>query len=471
MTVLLISIAGAILLIAALLSCDVKAPPHTAYIITGFRPSRTLIGGASIRIPFLERIDKLTLRVFSVAVKTAEYVPNAEYIHVKVEAAAKIQISQNPELLALAVSNFLNEKEAAIVSRVSDTLEGCLREIISEMSLDEMVAGRKAFGERAAENAKADLEKMGLELISFKVQSIADEDGMISGLGTGNIAKIKKEAAISQAASERDIAIAQAEAQREASDASVESMKAVAEKQSELALRQAELKRTTDVQTAIADAAYAIEEAGQKSSVEIAKATAAIALSEKEAELKARQAGEEARSLEAEARARADAHRYEEEQEAEAKLQARKKEAEASRFEAEQNAAAIAAMGEAEASAIRAKAVAEAEGIERKAEAMASYGQAAVVEMVIRALPDIARNVAEPLSKVDKITMYGDGNSTRLLSDVIGGTAQVAEGLAEGLGLDLKRLISEYMASRKPEAAIEEQRQEIGESLGVLQAN
>ena len=134
----------------------------------------------------------------------------------------------------------------------------------------------------------------------------------------------------------------------------------------------------------------------------------------------------------------AEARRYEEEQSAEAM----KKAAEAAKFAKEQEAAGIAAVGRAEAEAIQAKALAEAEGIDRKAEAMKKYGEAAMVEMVMQALPAIAKNVAEPLSKVDKITMYGEGNSAKLLSDIINGTTQITEGFTAGMGIDVKALLS-----------------------------
>ena len=140
----------------------------------------------------------------------------------------------------------------------------------------------------------------------------------------------------------------------------------------------------------------------------------------------------------------AEAKRYEEEQAAEAM----KKAAEAAKYAKEQEAAGIAAVGKAEAEAIQAKALAEAEGIDRKAEAMKKYGQAAMVEMVMQALPEIAKNVAEPLSKVDKITMYGEGNSAKLLQDIVNGTTQITEGFTEGMGIDVKALLSGLLGAK-----------------------
>ncbi len=453
-------IGGIIAVIVIICIGYVKAPPDTAYIISGFRKPRILIGKAGIRIPFLERLDKLSLKMFSVDVKTTDFVPNAEYINVKVDATVKIRIGQSHEMMTLASKFFLNESEDKIIMRVQDTLEGNMREIVGQMRLEEMVTDRKAFGEKVQENAIPDLEKMGLEMISFNVQSFSDQNNVIEDLGIDNISQIKKGAAIAKAQADRDIAISQAKAAKEANDAKVQADMEIAEKQTSLAIRQAELKQQSDIKKAEADAAYSIQEQEQRKTIEVTSANANIAKAEREAELKAREVEVAKQTLDAEIRAKADAERYRQEQEAQAQLFKRQKEAEARRYEQEQEAAAqmriaeaqkyaqeqeaegIAAVGKAEAEAIRAKALAEAEGIDKKAEAMKKYGEAAVVEMVMAALPEIAKNVAEPLSKVDKITMYGEGNSARLLADIVNGTTQVTEGISAGMGIDLKSLLA-----------------------------
>ena len=193
---------------------------------------------------------------------------------------------------------------------------------------------------------------------------------------------------------------------------------------------------------------------------------AGFAKTAREAELKKQEVEVAKQALDAEIRAKADADRYRKEQEAQAALfqrqkdaeakryeqeqeaEAVKKQAEAARFAKEQEAAGISAVGKAEAAAIQAKALAEAEGIDKKAEAMKKYGQAAVIEMVMNALPEIAKNVAQPLSKVDKITMYGEGNSAKLLQDIINGTTQVSEGIAQGMGIDIKALLSGMLGGK-----------------------
>ena len=430
-----------VLLVALILIGYVKAPPDTAYMISGFRKPRILIGKAGVRIPFLERLDKLSLKMFSVDVKTTDYVPNAEYINVKVDATVKIRIGQSEEMMSLASKFFLNEREDMIIKRVQDTLEGNMREIVGQMRLEEMVTDRKAFGERVQENAIPDLQKMGLEMISFNVQSFSDQNNVIEDLGIDNISQIKKGAAVAKAQADRDIAIAQAQAAKEANDAKVQSEMEIAEKQTSLAIRQAELKQQSDVKKAEADAAYSIQEQEQRRSIEVSSANADIARAERTAELKAKEVEVTKQTLDAEIRAKADAERYAAEQEAEAELFRRTKEAEAKKIERQREAEGIRAVGEAEAEAIRLKALAEAEGIDKKAEAMKKYGEAAVIEMIMGALPEIAKNVAEPLSKVDKITMYGEGNSAKLLSDIVNGTTQVTEGISAGMGIDIKSLI------------------------------
>ena len=438
----------AVFLLILILSGYVKAPPDVAYIISGFRKTRVLVGRAGIKIPFLERLDKLSLQMISVDVKTTDFVPNSEYINVKVDATVKIRVGRDDELMQLAMANFLNAKEEQIVGKVQDTLEGNMREIIGQMKLSEMVTDRKAFGERVQENA------------------LPDQNGGIDDLGIDNVSRIKKDAAIAKAEADRDVAVKQAEADQAANEARVNAEKQIAEKQNELAIRQAELKKDADIKKAEADAAYEIQAKEQSKALETADVNAQIARAEREAELKEKQVLIAKQALDAEVRAQADAERYRQEQEAQAELFRRQKEAEACRYEQEQNAeaakkaaeaakfakeqeaAGIAAVGKAEAEAIQARALAEAEGINKKAEAMQKYGEAAVVEMVMKALPEIAKNVAEPLSKVDKITMYGEGNSARLLADIVSGTTQVTEGISAGMGIDIKSLLAGMLGGK-----------------------
>lgn len=461
-----------ILLILILVSGYVKASPDTAVIISGLRKKpKVLIGKAGIKIPFLERKDELNLQLIPIDVKTSNAVPTADYININVDATVNVKISDNEERLKLAAQNFLN-KNAEYIGRVArEVLEGNVREIVGKMALEEMVSDRQKFALLVKENAEPDLAAMGLDIISFNVQNFVDGNGVIENLGVDNIVKIQKNAAISRAESEKEIAKAQANAKREANEAEVNAASEIARKQNELAIRKAELKREADIKQAEADAAYRIQEEEQRKTVEVTTANANIAKQEKEILLKQREAEVMEQALDAQVKKKAEADKFAKQQLADAALYERQREAEAKQFETEKEAQAMKAQAEAkrytmeqeangirtrglaEAEAIRAKAVAEAEGIEKKAEAMAKMGEAAVLEMYFKALPEVVKNAAEPLSNVDKITMYGDGNSAKLMKDVMGTVVQITDGLKESTGVDLQAVLSGFLAGRAATAS------------------
>lgn len=456
-----------VLLFLIFLAGYVKASPDTAIIISGLRKNpKVLIGKAGIKIPFLERKDELNLQLIPIDVKTSNAVPTADYININVDATVNVKISDNEERLKLAAQNFLN-KNAEYIGRVArEVLEGNVREIVGKMALEEMVSDRQKFAFLVKENAEPDLAAMGLDIISFNVQNFVDGNGVIENLGVDNIVKIQKNAAISRAESEKEIAKAQANAKREANEAEVNAESEIAKKQNELAIQKAELKREADIKQAEADAAYKIQEEEQRKTVEITTANANIAKQEKEILLKQREAEVMEQSLDAQIKKKAEAEKFAKQQEADAQLYERQRVAEAKKFETEKEAEAMKAQAEAkkytmeqeadgirtkglaEAEAIRAKAVAEAEGIEKKAEAMAKMGEAAVLEMYFKALPEVVKNAAEPLTSVDRITMYGDGNSSRLMKDVMGTVVQVTDGLKESTGVDLQAVLSGFLAGK-----------------------
>ena len=461
-----IVIAVAVLLVLLLMGY-VKAPPDQAYIISGLKKDgKILIGRAGIKVPFFERLDKLYLGQMTVDIKTEQSVPTNDFINVNVDAVAKVRISPTPEGIKLAAKNFLNKKAVDITRDLQDSLQGNMREIIGTLSLKEINTDRDSFSDQVMQKASKDMDKLGIEILSCNIQNVTDENGLIRDLGADNTSLIKKNAAIAKAQADRDVAIAQAEADKAANEARVLSDTEIARMNNELEIKKAELKIISDTKKAEADAAYTIQQQEQQKSIETATVNAQIAKAERDAELKKQEVEIAKQKLDAEIRAQADAQRYRMEQEAQADLFKRQKDAEAKRYEEEQaaeaakkaaeaakyakeqEAAGIAAVGKAEAQAIQAKALAEAEGIDRKAEAMKKYGQAAMVEMVMQALPDIARNVAEPLSKVEKITMYGEGNSAKLLQDIVNGTTQITEGFTEGMGIDIKSLLSGLLGGR-----------------------
>ncbi|MBR1750554.1 MAG: flotillin family protein, partial [Ruminococcus sp.] len=238
--------AGVILLICIVVSGYCKAPPDEAYIISGLR-KKVLIGKAGIKIPFLERLDKLSLKLISVDVKTATSVPTADYINIKVDSVVNIKISDQEQMIALAAQNFLNQNTAYICGVAREVLEGNVREIVGQMGLQDMVNDRKKFAEKVQENASPDLAAMGLVIVSFIVQNLTDEQGLIENLGIDNTTKIQKTAAITKAEAERDIQIAQAKAKKDSNDARVQAETEIAQKNNDLAIKQAELKKAADV--------------------------------------------------------------------------------------------------------------------------------------------------------------------------------------------------------------------------------
>lgn len=454
----------AILLIALLCAGYVKAPPDMAFIISGIRKkSRIVIGKACIRIPFFERLDKLNLRLIPIDVKTSNAVPTADYININVDATVNVKISNEPERLRLAAENFLNKNTEYIASVAREVLEGNVREIVGKMKLEEMVSDRQKFANLVKENAEPDLAAMGLDIVSFNVQNFVDGNEVIENLGIDNIVRIKKSAAIARAESERDIKVAQANANKEANDASVAAETEIAKKQNELAIKKSELQMESDTKKAMADAAYEIQKEEQRKTIEIATANADIARQEREIELKQKEVAVTEQALEAEIKKKAEADKYATQQKADAELyqrqkdaeakqfeaqreaEARKAQAEADRFEKEQEAAGIRAVGEAEASAIQAKGIAEAEAMEKKAEAYAKYNKAAVAEMMIKVLPDIAGKIAEPLTQIDKITIIGGGEGSNGVEQVAGNVpavmAKLFESMKETTGIDLADII------------------------------
>lgn len=462
-----------ILLIVIIARGYVKASPDVAYIISGLRRKpKVLIGKAGIKIPFLEKKDELSLQLIPIDVKTSNAVPTADYININVDAAVNVKISDNPDRLKLAAQNFLNKRTDYVAQVAREVLEGNMREIVGKMNLEEMVSDRQKFAQLVKENAEPDLGEMGLDIVSFNVQNFVDGNGVIENLGVDNIVKIQKKAAISRAESEKEIAMAKANAQKEANDAEVAAQTAISVKQNELAIRRAELKKESDIKKAEADAAYEIQKEEQRKTIEVTSANANIAKQEREIELKRKEAEVMEQALDAQVRKKAEAEKFARQQNAEADLFERQRKAEAEKFEREKEAEAkkiqadadmyaktqaaegIRKVGEAEAKAIEAKGIAEAEAMEKKAEAMKKYGQAAMMEMIVQALPEMAKAIAQPLSTIDKVTIIDSGNGEGGVSNmgayVPSVLAQTIEVVKETTGLD----ITEIMKSNTYDAKV-----------------
>ena len=483
-----------ILVIAILASGYLKAPPDTAFVISGVRKKpRILVGQAGIRIPFFERVDKLALGAIQIDVKTKTAVPTAEYINVKVDSTVSVRVGRTDEMIALAAQNFLNVNRDTIALKINDLLEGNIREIVGAMKLTEMVSDRKSFSDKVQNNVVPDLARFGLELVSFNVQNFFDENGVIENLGIDNVEQIRKNAAIAKSDAQREISIAEAENAKVSNDAKVKAAEEIAKRNNDLAIKQAELKQESDTKKAQADAAMAIEAENQRKAQEIATANANLARQEKEIELKEREVAVKEKTLEAEIKKTAEAQKFAEQQKADAKLYATQKAAEADLFERQRQAeaamveaekkaaadlalaeadakakkalaealevegkakaAAAQALGLAEAEAIRAKAEAEAKGMLEKAAALKEYGDAArqqmeldAVKVLYEQLPAIAEAIGRGYADAD-IHLIGN-DSGQLAGNMMGNITQIVEGFKGATGVDPMSVISGMLGAK-----------------------
>lgn len=464
-----------LLVLFLLLRGYVKAPPDKAFIISGLRKKpKILVGRAGVKLPLLERLDVLYLGQMTVDIKTEQSVPTTDFINVNVDAVAKVRIAPDGAGIEKASRNFLNKKPEQIALDLQDSLQGNMREIIGTLTLKDINTNRDSFSDQVMMKAATDMDKLGIEILSCNIQNVTDEKGLINDLGADNTSKIKKDAAIAKAQADRDVAIAQAEANKAANDARVLADTEIAQKNNELAIRQSELKVISDTKKAEADAAYEIQKQAQQKNIQIATVNAQIAKAERDSELKKQEVGVMQQALDAEINKKADAEKYRVEQEAAAGLAKRQREAEARKYEQEKEAeakkavadaakysaeqeaagiraryeaeaAGIALKGKAEAEAKKAVGLAEAEAMEKKAEAYQKYNNAAMAEMLIKVLPDIAEEIAKPLAQIDKITIIGgegrDGGVSQMASNVPAVMAKLFESMKETTGIDLGEIM------------------------------
>lgn len=451
----------AILLIIFIAISYVKCPPDMVYLISGVRKNpRIIVGKATLRIPFFERVDKLTLELIQIDIKTNN-VLTSDFINVNVDAVANVRIPNNEELIRVAARHFLNQDSRYIAENVQQVLEGNMREIIGQMPLVDLVNNKQLFSQKIQENAQDDINNIGLEIVNLNVQSCTDDNDAIENLGIDNLVRIQKTAKIARANSEKEIKVAEAEADEQGNKARVEADEKIAEQNKNLALKKSEFKIEQDNKKAMADAAYEIQKAEQMKTVNENRVSAEIAKAEKMTELKEKEVALKERELDALVRKQADAEKYAAEikaqadktviiQNAEANMEKARKDAEAAKLEAqgiqaklEAEAAGKKAILLAEAEGVKAKALAEAEGIEKKAEAQKKMGEASIVEMICAVLPQIAKEVSTPLNNIDSITMYGD-QSSKLIESGTQNIDKILKIAQDSLGLDLKSILAGF---------------------------
>ena len=476
---IILGVVGFILLIIFLACSYTKAGPDEAIMISGLGKRKILRGQAGWKLPFLQRKDKLSLKVFQVDIKTRESIPTNEFININVDGVANLKISSDPALLERAFEATLGMNQDDLIEQVKQVLEGNMREIVGTVGIRQLVQDRKGVASKVMENVVPDMEKLGIELVNFNIQNFSDGNHVIENLGIDNISQISKEAAIAKANAERDVSIARAKAAQDANEAEVNSKTMIVQKNTEYALKEAALKIQTDTARADADAAYKIQEQKRQEEINVATTNAEISKREREVELGNKEVELAEKKLTAEINKKADAQKYATEKEAEALLFKRKAAAEAELIEAqrkaeikkvgaeaektarEQAATAVRIEAEAnkeaalaEAKGIEAKGQAEADAIKAKADAMKSYNDAATLKLILESnvLPETVRAYAEPiaaaLAQIDGITMYGEGNEAKLVSEIQQHGDQIFEGLNKTLGIDLKSLLLGYFGTK-----------------------
>ncbi|MBO6100620.1 MAG: hypothetical protein J6P07_04735, partial [Spirochaetaceae bacterium] len=306
-------VVGAIILVLFLffLISYKKVPKNRIGIRVGPFGSKTVTGKAIFVIPFLQRIDYMTLENIQVDFVSKDSIPTQDAINIKVDAVANISVSQDPDTMKRAAAKFIGYTTEDIAQVVTPVLEGNIREIISQIKLKDLIQGdKKVLSEKVVENVKPNLFDLGLELTTFNIQNFKDDNGVINNLGIENTVAISKDAAKAKAAAEAEVKIAQAQADKDANDARVAAELEIAQKQNELAIKKASLQLQADTEAAKAEAAKGIETENQRKVLEIKAAEANIAKQEKQIEIQEKEVSIKEKALDAEVKKTAEAQKY-----------------------------------------------------------------------------------------------------------------------------------------------------------------
>ncbi|MEW6337461.1 MAG: SPFH domain-containing protein [Acidobacteriota bacterium] len=395
---------------------------------------RLQVGGGTFVMPFVETVDVLPLEVFSLAVRCPE-VLTAQGVIISAEAYGQVKAASTERLLHRAVENFLSRGSSGITSAAQEVLEGHMRAALGRMAVEEVYTERDRFADQVREAAARDFDRLGLELLAFSLKDISDAQGYLQALGARRIAEVRRDAALAQAEADRDAAIRASEYRKEGDVARLAAEAELATATRDFEIQRAEHQAAVNVKRANADIAYELERA--RLAEELKRQEAQVRLVEKElaAKIEEQEIARREKELEATVKRPAEAMQYQARLEAEA--DAYRKE-----LDAKGKAAGIRLLGASEAEAEAARGKAEAEAMRQKASAWKEYTDAALAEMVIRQLPELARAVSEPLAKVDKIVMVGDDKGA---SKITGQVAQVVAQLptvVESLtGLKLEDLL------------------------------
>lgn len=420
-------------------------------------------GGGTFVFPIFQQAQPLSLLSSKLEVTTPE-VYTEQGVPVMADGTAIIKIGGSISEIATAAEQFLGKQKAEREAEAREVLEGHLRSILGSMTVEEIYKNRDKFSQEVQRVASQDLAKMGLVIVSFTIKDVRDKNGYLDSLGKPRIAQVKRDADIATADAEKETRIKRAEASKEAQKAELERATEIAEAEKENQLKVAEFRREQDIAKARADQAYELETARAKQEVTEQEMQIRIIERQKQIELEEKETLRREKQYDSEVKKKADADRYAVEQNAAAEKMRELAQADAEKYRIESLAKAEAekirldglakadaerAQGETEADIIRLRGLAEAEAKRKIAEAFEYYGQAAVLDMVVRMMPEYAKELASPLGNIDKITVVdtggGEGSgANKVTSYATNLMSTLQETLKETSGIDVKELIESY---------------------------
>jgi flotillin len=429
---------------------------------------RIVKGGGRFVWPVYEKVDILSLELLTIDVQTPE-VYTSKGVPVKVDGVAQIKVKGDDVSIATASEQFLSKGVDDIKNIATQTLEGHLRAILGTMTVEEIYQNRDAFAQKVQEVAAGDMGNMGLGIVSFTIRDIRDSQGYLDALGKPRIAQVKRDAIIAQAEADRDSQIRSAQAKQAGQEAQFVADTKIAEAQRNYQSNVAQYQAAVNQQKAQADLAYDLQKFKTGQLVKAEEVQVQIIEKQKQIELQQQEIQRKQRELEANVQKPADAERYKVETLANAKKFQLETEAagaasatKATGFAAADvvkatglaEADANKARGLAEASVIEAQGKATAEAMRVKAESFKQYNEAAVIEMIVRVLPEVAGKISEPLAKMEKMVIINSGNgpgggASKLTSDVTTIISQLPPVLESLTGVKFEKLLEQVPALKK----------------------
>ncbi len=422
---------------------------------------RIKVGGGAMIVPWLESVSILPLDVFTVKLKV-ERVFSANSVVVSAEGQAQVKIKGDEPSIHVAAEHFLGQGAAAIEAVAREVVEGYMRAVLGTRSVEEIVTNQAAMAKEVISAAAGDLTGMGLAVLSFSFKEITDEEGFITALAEPRIAQVKRDAIIAKADAEKDALVKTALMKQEGDVIKLRTEAEVLKATSAFEMKRAAQQAEVNEERAKADVSYDLERYKLTQDLKMQEAEVQLIEKRKAIEIQEQEIIRRERELEATVKRPADAHNYQGRIEAE--LEAYRKE-----LDGKGKAAWVKVEGEAEASAIRAKGEAEADAMAARAESYEKYNQAAMAEMFVNILPEIAKSISEPLSRVDKIIMVGDGDGagvSKLTGQVASVVAQVPAVVESLTGVNLTRMVNQFADNQAKQIAADSSDDESPEDLG-----